>query len=1631
LEKKGRSFMKKPIKKRTLLNSIFLFIAGSLALSCNTYTPEEKPLPDLTPNYLLSGTFSASVDYLDYFDIGNGEYGVAINDTFISGSAINIPATYTVSETDYPVTGIMARGFYNISASVISIPIGIKTIDFEAFLYFDVQQIVIPYTVNRIGDAAFYGSTVENVAFVNSNAEDAGSACSCETPPPPQQGFISSSLTTIPSFCFFHCKNLESISFPASLTTISEEAFNGCSSLASTLAFQSITTIRARAFEGCIALRKIHISKSMFANADGVGIEPHAFNYCAAKNVLDFYFYGTSAKISAWLTNHPNWGWYSDRGNPTTDSYIIRDQIDGSTIFTSDWTYTCDEETKEVTITAYNGPAPTNGYISIPDHMPTPTGNNVTKIGANVFDAIKGSIERLYLPTTLVEIGNIMFKTGWNKLYVVDDNTACKTDSTKSIGEITGRINLSGLDDLEYIGTHAFAGKNMGIGTADSPVKKDSKNYYKYKELITELRLPAHLRAIGDEAFGVFGQGMFPSVRTFTWDYDENSRLEVVGTDCFFALGIEHSSGDIKGNTTWSEHYASTLIFPKTFRYFGMTSKDKTDFNNGALYERTFNFNVAGETIEKGARPSHAFEGCSLIGRVIFKGGADSSNLIIPLQTFVYSESLRDIVFEERPGKYIAFHTQQGDGSGGYSDYAQESIGGNSGRDKNDFRGEPCLQSIFLPNKTTTLYIQRFAFHANARATMYFSGNYGENMYADATRFTWPDMITGNYTWAANHYDVDDPGLDSNNKPKGATQWRTIGNEDWYSAAHNAKYYGYCFTSGSGSQVSNLDSLNTFSLDQKIPYYDNVCYEDTYSDDYIAETDITFGAGNSRKYTVQNKCSFICETKGGKNVATMTNYLFNIRDGSTSDALRTCTIPQTVTVGSTDYTVTEIGESAFSSCFCNGQDTKPTVAVDAVDNVRTVVMPDTIEKIGDYAFIRAYALSTIKSYEEDALPSTATERMPKSLEHIGKNAFIFSGIQKVLKIPFACTFYENETDNYKITSVFANAVSLRKVTFINWDAVTPTEQTYSNYYVTTTYTATTGGDTYTSAIYSTDDSDLSYKKDRLLVVLNRNANDRKITSANHLGNNECTAYGSSGVKFTGLKSNPFLYGAYKMGYWIKQIDWNNNATVNGEITGTLYAQALFSAVGKYSNNEFIDDYIFLGEARTLYSGLACSLESVTGITDVGTLPKYGFDGCEQLKDVNLPNQNGATMPDGVFINGGDNVNYKTITPASSHGADAGYLDLTGTGYSKVGKEAFKNNPTLTNFIAPSNSFTVGESAFASCSNLTTLDFSKVTGTLTIEANAFNSSKITTITWPTSADCKVVIKDGAFSSCKSLTSVTLPSKLSSNGTNKELGSNVFNGCTSLTTVTGTEIDITKLGNNAFKGCTALTNFDFGAFKTTLATIGEGTFQGAGVITNSGNISLPSNITAINKNAFNSSKIVTMTINSNTISLGESAFNTCTSLTAFRFSNTACAWSSYSNAVFNNCTALTELQLPTNFQLSKNFANTNFIKNDSAIEIYSYTKYTNGTTAHASWRTTSTGIFVEVHYYVTSVQDLIDGTVVGGDSIKNTIKFWTRDSQGRAVELGTVLSYSNGVVSFTLDGTSVSYALSETTFSPALP
>ena len=77
---------------------------------------------------------------------------------------------------------------------------------------------------------------------------------------------------------------------------------------------------------------------------------------------------------------------------------------------------------------------------------------------------------------------------------------------------------------------------------------------------------------------------------------------------------------------------------------------------------------------------------------------------------------------------------------------------------------------------------------------------------------------------------------------------------------------------------------------------------------------------------------------------------------------------------------------------------------------------------------------------------------------------------------------------------------------------------------------------------------------------------------------------------------------------------------------------------------------------------------------------------------------------------------------------------------------------------------------------------------------------------------VLIRDLAFEDCRGLTSIKIPSSVTS------IGNYVFSGCSSLTSI-DIPSSVTSIGNYAFSGCSSLTSL---ILPSSVTLIGEGAF-----------------------------------------------------------------------------------------------------------------------------------------------------------------------------------------------------------------
>ena len=130
----------------------------------------------------------------------------------------------------------------------------------------------------------------------------------------------------------------------------------------------------------------------------------------------------------------------------------------------------------------------------------------------------------------------------------------------------------------------------------------------------------------------------------------------------------------------------------------------------------------------------------------------------------------------------------------------------------------------------------------------------------------------------------------------------------------------------------------------------------------------------------------------------------------------------------------------------------------------------------------------------------------------------------------------------------------------------------------------------------------------------------------------------------------------------------------------------------------------------------------------------------------------------------------------------------------------------------------------------------------------------------------VIGNYAFSGCSGLTSLTLPSNVTS------IGYSAFYGCIRLTSLT-LPSSVTSIGSSAFEGCSSLTSL---ILPSSVTEIGSSAFYGCSGLTS---LTLPSSVTEIGESAFRGcSGLTSLTLPSSVTSIGKSAFEGCSGLTS---------------------------------------------------------------------------------------------------------------------------------------------------------
>ena len=199
----------------------------------------------------------------------------------------------------------------------------------------------------------------------------------------------------------------------------------------------------------------------------------------------------------------------------------------------------------------------------------------------------------------------------------------------------------------------------------------------------------------------------------------------------------------------------------------------------------------------------------------------------------------------------------------------------------------------------------------------------------------------------------------------------------------------------------------------------------------------------------------------------------------------------------------------------------------------------------------------------------------------------------------------------------------------------------------------------------------------------------------------------------------------------------------------------------------------------------------------------------------------------------------------------------------IGSSAFYECDGLTSITIPNSVTSIGEHAFSGCRELTTIIVSD--GNTVYDSREGCNAIIETASNTLIAGCQntvipsnvTSIGDNAFFSCYNLTSIEIPNSVTS------IGDYVFSGCYNLTSIT-TPNSVTSIGYAAFAYCYGLTSI---TIPNSVTSIGEGAFFNCYNLTS---IEIPNSVTSIGDNAFLSCyNLTSIEIPNSVTSIGKTA------------------------------------------------------------------------------------------------------------------------------------------------------------------
>lgn len=566
-------------------------------------------------------------------------------------------------------------------------------------------------------------------------------------------------------------------------------------------------------------------------------------------------------------------------------------------------------------------------------------------------------------------------------------------------------------------------------------------------------------------------------------------------------------------------------------------------------------------------------------------------------------------------------------------------------------------------------------------------------------------------------------------------------------------------------------------------------------------------------------------------------------------------------------------------------------------SLKRVVLPDTLETIGNQAFDECNGLTKIN--------------IPDSVTSIGNYAF------------YKCSGLTSITIPNRVTRIgdyaFENCSGLTSINIPNSVTNIGTDAFYG---CGLNYVSVDEGNTK----YHSQENCLIETADKKLILGSNNSIipvDGSVTKIENGAFSGCSEITSMTIPFVGYYigaeagfQRPFgsIFGtsSYEGGVATKQYNFGDSGNIS-----TYYIPASLKSVIVTGGN--------------ILRGAFYNCKGLTSITipdGITSIEMDAFRNCSALTSINIPD---------------------TVTSIGSY-AFSECKGLTspaiGNNTTSIGNYAFAGCTGFTDVVIPDSITSIGEWAFRDCTNLTSVTIPD--SVTSIKSGIFQGcSKLISVNIPSNI---TIITNSLFYDCDSLTDINIPDNITT------IGSSAFGSCSGLTSITIPD-SVTSIGGSVFKECSGLTDLTI-PFVGAIAGVTESSnnqytfghlfggsdfvggvavkqsYKSSGSSTISETVYLPSslkNVTVtggyIPYHAFqNCSMLTSITMENGVTSIGGGAFENCTGLISITIPDSV---TSIGNYAFENCTGLTSIIIPdgvTNIG-SHAFKNTEYYNNES--------------------------------------------------------------------------------------------------------